>query len=105
MDDKRFDSITRLMASGSNRRSLIKGFLGLGGAAVTGRVVLDHDGVEAARRSYPNPETGHLSRPANLQRHQMCLSRWALAVCARERARLLQRPGRDARHPGLFHVL
>jgi hypothetical protein len=56
MDDKRFDSITRAFASGASRRSLLKGLLGLGGAALTGAVVLDDGDSEAARRPTPTPK-------------------------------------------------
>lgn len=34
MDDRRFDDLTRRFATGSSRRTLLKGVLGLGGAAV-----------------------------------------------------------------------
>ena len=56
MDDKRFDSITRLFASGASRRTLVKGLLGLGGATLTGGVVLDNGEAEAARRPTPTPK-------------------------------------------------
>src|SRR5215218_1827607 len=54
MDDKRFDGLTRLIALGSSRRSVLKGLLGLGGAALAGSAALDGDG-EAARRPTPTP--------------------------------------------------
>ena len=36
MDDKRFDSFTRALATGTNRRKLLLGLLGIGGVAVVG---------------------------------------------------------------------
>lgn len=33
MDDRRFDGLAKIMASGASRRSILKGLLGLGGAA------------------------------------------------------------------------
>ncbi|HET9661797.1 MAG TPA: twin-arginine translocation signal domain-containing protein, partial [Thermomicrobiales bacterium] len=53
MDDGRFDSLTRALASGASRRSVLKGLLGLGAAAVTG-ATLDETS-EAARRPTPTP--------------------------------------------------
>lgn len=55
MDDRRFDSLTRALASGKNRRGVLKGFVGLGVAAIAGGVVLD-SGTEAARRPEPTPK-------------------------------------------------
>ncbi len=49
MDNKRFDSLTKALASGQSRRSVIKGLLGLGGAAAVSTVVAD--GTDARRRS------------------------------------------------------
>ena len=48
MDNKRFDSLTKALASGQSRRSVIKGLLGLGGAAAVSTVVTD---AADARRS------------------------------------------------------
>jgi hypothetical protein len=45
VDDRRFDSLTRSIARGASRRAVIKGLLGLGGAALTGTVVAE--GTEA----------------------------------------------------------
>lgn len=53
MDGSRFDHLTRSLASGASRRSIIKGLLGLGGAAVTGGTLLDD--ADAARRPTPTP--------------------------------------------------
>jgi hypothetical protein len=55
MDDRRFDSWTRALARGASRRSLLKGLLGLGGAAVAGSAGLSGN-TEAARRSTPTPK-------------------------------------------------
>lgn len=54
MDDRRFDALTKALAKGSNRRSVLKGLLGLGGAALTGEV-LRQGAAEAARRPTPAP--------------------------------------------------
>ena len=55
MDDRRFDSFARSLASGASRRSVLKGLLGLGGAAATGGM-LRSDAAEAARRPTPTPK-------------------------------------------------
>lgn len=54
MDDRRFDSLVKSLASGRSRRSVLKGLLGLGGAAVVGGAVLEGDS-EAARRPSSTP--------------------------------------------------
>ena len=54
MDDRRFDSLVKALAEGKNRRSVLKGLLGLGGAALVGSTVLEADS-EAARRPTPTP--------------------------------------------------
>jgi hypothetical protein len=41
MDGRRFDRVTRALASGASRRSVLRGLLGLGGAAVAGTVTDD----------------------------------------------------------------
>jgi hypothetical protein len=38
MDDRKFDSLTKALASGHSRRSILKGLLGLGGGAVAAAV-------------------------------------------------------------------
>jgi hypothetical protein len=53
MDDRSFESFVKAFATSRNRRGLLKGLLGLGGAVVTGRIVLDDAG--AARRPTPTP--------------------------------------------------
>jgi hypothetical protein len=53
MDDRRFDALTKSLASGSSRRSLIKGLLGLAGLATTGAIVRNE--VDAARRGSSGP--------------------------------------------------
>ena len=52
MDERRFDALTRRLGQGVSRRSLIKGFLGLAGAAVAGGQLR----AEAARRPTPTPK-------------------------------------------------
>jgi hypothetical protein len=48
MDDRQFDSMTRLIGAGRSRRAVLAGLLGLAGLPLA-------DGVEAARRSSPTP--------------------------------------------------
>ena len=55
MDDRRFDSLTKALARGQSRRSLLKGLLGLGGAAAVGGTLLEGP-AEAARRPTPTPK-------------------------------------------------
>jgi hypothetical protein len=55
MDDHRFDSLVKALATGTSRRNVFKGLLGLGGAAVVGSS-LRQDDVEAARRPTPTPK-------------------------------------------------
>ena len=52
MDDRRFDSVTRAMANGASRRSVIKALLGLGALAGAGSVLHEAD---AARRGFAGP--------------------------------------------------
>jgi hypothetical protein len=54
MDDRRFDALTKSLVSGRSRRSVLKGLLGLGGAAMAGGTLLDGEG-KAARRPTPTP--------------------------------------------------
>ena len=54
MDDRRFDALVKSLASGKSRRSILKGFVGLGGAAALGSALRD-PGAEAARRPTPTP--------------------------------------------------
>jgi hypothetical protein len=53
MDDRRFDAMVRSLATGGNRRQVLKGLLGFGGAVAAGSLVLDAD---AARRPTPTPK-------------------------------------------------
>jgi len=54
MDEKRFDTLVRTLATGTHRRHFLKGLLGLGGAvALTGTVLGDH--ANAARRGFSGP--------------------------------------------------
>lgn len=52
MDGRRFDALTRGIAISGNRRSLLKGLLGLGGVVAVGSQA---DDAEAARRSGRHP--------------------------------------------------
>lgn len=54
MDDRRFDMLARSLASGMNRRTMLKGVLGLGTGAVVGSAAMAGD-AEAARRGYSGP--------------------------------------------------
>lgn len=54
MDDRSFDSLVKSLAAGRNRRSVLKGLLGLGGATVIGTVA--SSGASAARRPTPTPK-------------------------------------------------
>ena len=56
MDDRRFDSLVKSFAGGTSRRSVFKGFLGLGGATVVGGSLADAQ-RGAARRPTPYPQT------------------------------------------------
>ena len=55
MDDRRFDSLAKSLASGASRRSVLKGILGLGGAALAGGMLMDGE-AEAARRGPKSPK-------------------------------------------------
>lgn len=55
MDSQRFDSLVKSLAAGTSRRSVLKGVLGLGGAAIAGGTLLER-GAEAARRPTPTPK-------------------------------------------------
>ena len=55
MDDRRFDALVKAVATGTTRRSLVKGLLGLGGAAVIGSSLRESE-VDAARRPTPTPK-------------------------------------------------
>lgn len=55
VENSRFDSLVKSLAVGSNRRSVLKGILGLGGAAVVGETLLE-PGADAARRPTPTPK-------------------------------------------------
>lgn len=55
MDDRRIDLFVKGLAAGHNRRSLLKGLLGLGGLTATGAVLFGD--ADAARRGYSGPPT------------------------------------------------
>ncbi len=54
MDDRRFDSLTRSIAVGRNRRDVLKRLLGVGVAAVAVAALPEH-ATEAARRGFSGP--------------------------------------------------
>jgi hypothetical protein len=53
MDDRRFDSFVKTVATRSNRRRLLTGMLGLGAGAVVASIATDS--TEAARRGFAGP--------------------------------------------------
>src|SRR5262245_7755957 len=55
MDDRRFDSIVKSLASGASRRSVLKGILGLSGVAVAGSALLPEESDAARRPTNPTP--------------------------------------------------
>lgn len=61
MEDRTFDAITKELARGRSRRALLKGLLGIGGAAITTTVFDATAG--AARRGYSGPKPPGESEP------------------------------------------
>lgn len=55
MEDRRFDALVKSLAAGTNRRTVLKGLLGLGGAVAASGALLDGDAL-AARRPTPTPK-------------------------------------------------
>lgn len=55
VDSQRFDSLVKSLAGGTNRRVVLKGLFGLGGAVALGSA-LHESSVEAARRPTPTPK-------------------------------------------------
>ncbi len=57
MDDRRFDTIARALATGHNRRDVLKRLLGVsaGAAGLAGVAVVTEQPVEAARRGFSGP--------------------------------------------------
>jgi hypothetical protein len=53
VEDRRFDAIARSLASGTSRRQVLKGLLGLGAGTVA--VTSAASVTDAARRGYPGP--------------------------------------------------
>ena len=53
MDDRRFDSLVRTMASGRSRRQVLRGLFGLGAGSVAAATFAG--GADAARRGYSGP--------------------------------------------------
>jgi hypothetical protein len=81
MDDNRFDSIARQLGSGSSRRAVLKGLLGIGGVAAVGLTV--HGQTDAARRGFtgpfgptpvPTPTCAPDGAPCNLSNPGACCS-------------------------------
>jgi hypothetical protein len=54
MDERGFDALVRSLAAGRSRRQVLKGLLGLGGAAVATAAALPDD-AHAARRGHSGP--------------------------------------------------
>lgn len=54
MDDSQFDRMTREIAQGTSRRTLIKSLVGIGGVAVAGNWIRTNH-AEAARRGFAGP--------------------------------------------------
>jgi hypothetical protein len=52
MDERKFDTIARTLASGTSRRRMLKGLLGVGGLAVAAAGLQD---ASAARRGFTGP--------------------------------------------------
>ncbi len=70
MDDRRFDSLSRALASTHNRRDLLKRVLGMGaGAAAV--VALPRHATEAARRGFSGP-TFPTETPCLRDAHGVC---------------------------------
>ena len=96
MDDRRFDSLVRALAEGKSRRSVLKGLLGLGGAALVGSAALDGD-ADAARRPTPTPTPVQLSRQANRGQWRSVRLRGPTGAWSEQmRSRLLHREVTDS---------
>jgi hypothetical protein len=52
MDERKFDTIARTLASGTSRRKMLKGMLGVGGMAIAAAGLQD---ANAARRGFTGP--------------------------------------------------
>ncbi len=77
MDGSQFDRMTRDLAKGTSRRTLVKSLIGIGGALIAGnRLGLDR--AEAARRGFPGP-----TLPGNLPMPPICpdCQAWNGATC------------------------
>ncbi len=61
MDDRQFDSLAKALAEGKSRRSVLKGLLGLGGAAVAGRVCWRGRARRQGDRPPPPPRSSALA--------------------------------------------
>ena len=62
MDGQRFDRLTKALASGTSRRSVLKGLFGLSGAAVVSPLISDDAG---ARTSGSRPRPPILQEPTS----------------------------------------
>lgn len=71
MDGKRFDRLTRALASGQSRRSLLKGVLGISGTAAVASVTIDEAG--ARRRGRTNTPTTPPPPPTTTTTAEPCL--------------------------------
>lgn len=70
MDANRFDKLTRQLASGSSRRSVLKGLLGIGGAAAVSTVSVEHS--SARRRGGSNTPTTPPPEPTTTPAPPVC---------------------------------
>jgi hypothetical protein len=61
MEDVRFDALTRAFSKRIDRRAAIRGFFGIGGAALA-QTLIGHD-ADAARRGYSGPKTPKPTQP------------------------------------------
>ncbi len=81
MDDKKFDSLAKLIGKGASRRTVFKGLFGLGGAAIAGEIA--PEGVDARAigtaptsgpGSIPTPTTPACMLPGKMCNGSCCTS-------------------------------
>lgn len=83
MDDSRFDALTKALASGRSRRSVLKGLLGLGGSLAAGGTLRGGD-ARAARRP-TRPVTTQVFCPGHLiPDGDKCVCPTGLSKCGSE---------------------
>ena len=70
VDDRQFDSITKKLASGANRRVALKGLLGIG--IMTAAGLGGHDRAGAARRGFSGPSILPTPAPICIADGQTC---------------------------------